>query len=444
MCADSEREAPDVPHLLPAIAACVIFLGAYVLIATEKWVTRTAAALGGAALVLALGISDAEAAFFSDETGVDWNVVFLLLGMMIIVGVMRETGVFEYLAIWAAKRARGRPFPLMMLLILITAGASALLDNVTTVLLIAPVSILLCRRLGLPVVPYLLAEVFASNIGGTATLVGDPPNIIIASRGGLSFNDFLVHLAPIVVVLLAVLIGLCRWLFADAFRTDEERVVEILALNEREAIEDHRLLRQSLVVLGVVLTAFVLSPVLGYQPSVVALLGAGLLIAITRVTTETALQDVEWGTLAFFMGLFIMVGGLVESGVLEGLAHSIAGFAGEDPLAFTGVLLWGSGVLSGIVDNIPYVASMSPVVADIIGADGKPQVLWWALALGADLGGNATLVGASANVVVAGIAARNGTAIGFWEFTRRGLLVAGATLAVSTLYLWLRYFPLAS
>ena len=275
-------------HLLPAIAACVIFLGAYVLIATEKWVTRTAAALGGAALVLALGISDAEAAFFSEETGVDWNVVFLLLGMMIIVGVMRETGIFEYLAIWAAKRARGRPFPLMVLLILITAVASALLDNVTTVLLIAPVTILLCQRLALPVVPYLLAEVFASNIGGTATLVGDPPNIIIASRGGLSFNDFLVHLAPVVVVLLALLIGLCRWLFADAFRTDEKRVAQILALNEREAIEDHRLLVQSLAVLGVVLAAFVLSPVLGYQPSVVALLGAGLLIAITRVTTETA------------------------------------------------------------------------------------------------------------------------------------------------------------
>lgn len=206
---------------------------------------------------------------------------------------------------------------------------------------------------------------------------------------------------------------------------DEKRVAEILALNEREAIEDHRLLAQSLIVLGVVLAAFVLSPVLGYQPSVVALLGAGLLIAITRVSTETALQDVEWGTLAFFMGLFIMVGGLVEAGVLGALATSIAGFAGDDLLAFTGVLLWGSGLLSGIVDNIPYVASMSPVVAEIIGPDGQPQVLWWALALGADLGGNATLVGASANVVVAGIAARNGTAIGFWQFTRYGLVVAG-------------------
>jgi Na+/H+ antiporter NhaD/arsenite permease-like protein len=439
----SEPEGQTVPHLLPAIAASVVFLGAYILIATEKWATRTAAALGGAALVLALGISDAHAAFFSEETGVDWNVVFLLLGMMIIVSVMRDTGVFEYLAIWAAKRARGRPFPLMVLLILLTAVASALLDNVTTVLLIAPVTILLCQRLALPVVPYLLAEVFASNVGGTATLVGDPPNIIIASRAGLSFNDFLVHLAPVVIVLLAVLIGLCRWLFADAFRADEERVAEIFALNEREAIRDHRLLVQSLAVLGVVLAAFVLSPVLGYQPSVVALLGAGLLIAITRVTTETALQDVEWGTLAFFMGLFIMVGGLVGTGVLEALAHSVAGLAGENLVAFTGALIWGSAVLSGIVDNIPYVASMSPVVAGIVGPDGQPQVLWWALALGADLGGNATLVGASANVVVAGIAARNGTAIGFWQFTRHGLVVAAVTVAVSTLYVWLRYFLLA-
>jgi Na+/H+ antiporter NhaD/arsenite permease-like protein len=431
-----------VPQPFPAIAACVIFLGAYLLIATEKWVSRAAAALGGAALVLALGISDAEGAFYSPETGVDWNVVFLLLGMMIIVSVMRETGVFEYLAIWAAKRARGRPFPLMVLLIVITGSASALLDNVTTVLLVVPVTILLCQRLALPVVPYLLAEVFASNIGGTATLVGDPPNIIIASRGGLSFNDFLVHLAPVVIVMLVLLIGLCRWLFADAFRTDDERVAAVLALDEREAIKDRRLLVQSLAVLAVVLVAFVLSHSLGYAPSVVALLGAGLLVAVTRIDTRSALQDVEWETLAFFMGLFVMVGGLVNAGVLDALADALGGFAGDDPLAFTGVLLWGSGLLSGIVDNIPYVAAMSPVVADIVGQDG-PQHLWWALALGADLGGNATLIGASANVVVAGIAARNGTPISFWRFTRYGLVVAGATLAVSTLYVWLRYFALA-
>lgn len=432
-----------MPAPLAAIAAITIFVAAYLFIATEKVMTRTAAALGGAALVLALGITDAHGAFFSEDSGIDWNVIFLLLGMMIIVSVMRETGIFEYLAIWAAKRVRGRPFPLMALLIVITALASALLDNVTTVLLVAPVTILICQRLALPVVPYLIAEVFASNIGGTATLIGDPPNIIIASRGGLSFNDFLIHLAPVVVVLLVLLIGLCRWLFRNSFTSDPDTVAEILALDEREAIKDGRLLVQSLVVLGLVLVAFVLSHTLGYEPSVVALLGAGLLIAVTRITTETALQDVEWGTLAFFMGLFVMVGGLVNSGVLAAIAHSATGFAGNDPMAFTGVLLWGSGVLSGIVDNIPYVASMSPVVAEIIGPDGQPQHLWWALALGADLGGNATLIGASANVVVAGIAARNDFPITFWKFTRYGLIVATATLLISTLYVWLRYFALA-
>ena len=429
--------------ILPAVLACAIFAGAYVLIATEKWASRTAVALGGAALVLALGISDAHAAFFSEDTGVDWNVVFLLLGMMIIVGVMRDTGIFEYLAIWAAKRARGRAFPLMVLLIIITATASAFLDNVTTVLLVAPVTILICQRLALPVVPYLIAEVFASNVGGTATLIGDPPNIIIASRSGLTFNDFLVNLTPIVIILVAVLIGICRWMFASAFRADHDRIAEIMALDERELIKDHKLLVQSLVVLGVVLMGFVFHSVLGYEPSVVALLGAGLLIVVTRVTTEQALQDVEWGTLAFFMGLFVMVGGLVESGVLGALAEAVAGFAGENLLGFTSVLLWGSGVLSGVVDNIPYVASMAPVVDGLVGPDGQPEVLWWVLALGADLGGNATLIGASANVVVAGIAARNGHPIGFWQFTRYGFVVAFATIAVSYVYVLLRYFVLA-
>ncbi|GAA5154521.1 ArsB/NhaD family transporter [Pseudonocardia eucalypti] len=428
---------------LSAIAAILIFAAAYVLIAAEKWVTRTAAALGGAALMLAIGVTDAHAAFYAEETGVDWNVVFLLLGMMVIVSVMRETGVFEYLAIWAAKRARGRPFPLMVLLVLITAGTSALLDNVTTVLLVAPVTILICQRIGLSAVPYLIAEVAASNIGGTATLVGDPPNIIIASRAGLSFNDFLVHLAPVVLVMLIVFIGLCRWLFADAFHADPEKVAELMSLNEREAIRDRRLLVQSLAVLGVVLVAFVLHPVLHYAPSVVALLGAGLLVAVTRVRTEQALQDVEWSTLAFFMGLFVMVGGLVNTGVLAGLSKLMGGFAGDNPLGFTGLLLWGSGLLSGVVDNIPYVASMAPVVASLVGPDGQPQVLWWALALGADLGGNATLIGASANVVVAGIAARNGVPIGFWRFARYGLVITAVTLAIATVYVWLRYFVLA-
>ncbi|MFC6814897.1 SLC13 family permease, partial [Nonomuraea dietziae] len=265
--------------------AVAIFLCAYALIATEK-IHRVAAALGAAGLMLLIHATDAEAAFFSEHSGVDWNVIFLLLGMMIIVGVLKQTGVFEYLAIWAAKRARGRPFRLMVLLVVITAVASAMLDNVTTVLLIAPVTFLVCERLALPAAPYLIAEAMASNIGGAATLVGDPPNIIIASRGGLSFNDFLIHMAPLVVVLMVVFVGLCRILFRKVFVYDPERAAEIMALNEREAIRDPRLLWQALGVLALVMVGFVLHPVLHYEPSVVAVLGAGVLVAATKVTTE--------------------------------------------------------------------------------------------------------------------------------------------------------------
>jgi Na+/H+ antiporter NhaD/arsenite permease-like protein len=424
---------------LAAVAAIVIFVVAYVLIATEK-IHRTAVALGGAALMLLFHITDAEKAFFSEETGVDWNVIFLLLGMMIIVSVLRQTGVFEYVAIWAAKRARGRPYRLMLMLVIITAVASALLDNVTTVLLIAPVTFLVCERLALPVVPYLIAEVMASNIGGTATLVGDPPNIIIASRGGLSFNDFLIHLAPLIVVLMVVFCLLCRWLFRSAFTYDPDRAAEVMALEEREAITDVRLLVQSMVVLGLVVAAFVLHPVLHYEPSIVALLGAGLLVAATRVTTEQALTEVEWPTLVFFAGLFTMVGGLVETGVIGDISKAAADATDGRLGLATMLLLWASAGLSAIVDNIPYVATMSPIVADLVrGAGPDGQVLWWALALGADLGGNATAVGASANVVVLGIAARNGTPISFWTFTRYGLIVTLITVALATPYLWLRY-----
>lgn len=431
-----------VPDYLPAVLAAVIFLGAYVLIATEK-VPRTASALGGAALMLALGISGAEQAFYDEATGVDWNVIFLLLGMMVIVSVLRLTGIFEFLAIWAAKHSGGRPFRLMVLLLVITAAASALLDNVTTVLLIVPVTILICQRLGLAVVPYLIAEVLAANIGGTATLVGDPPNIIIASEAGLSFNSFLINLAPIVVVLMGVLILMCRVMFRRVFVADPDKVSDLMALREREAIRDRRLLVKSLLVLALVVVGFVSHPVTGYEPSVVALLGAGLLVAVSRVSAAEAVADVEWSTLAFFAGLFVMVGGLISTGVLGGLADALAGFASGNPLGFSTLLLWGSGIISGIVDNIPYVAAMAPVVDQLVGDDG-PRVLWWSLALGADLGGNATAIGASANVVVLGIAARNGYPISFWQFTRYGLVVTLVTLAVSWVYVLLRYFVLGS
>lgn len=422
-----------------AVAAIVIFAVAYLLIATEK-IPRTAVALGGAALMLLLHITDADKAFFSTQTGVDWNVIFLLLGMMVIVSVLRQTGVFEYVAIWAAKRARGKPYRLMVMLVVITAVASALLDNVTTVLLIAPVTFLVCERLALQVVPYLIAEVMASNIGGAATLVGDPPNIIIASRSDLSFNDFLVHMAPMIVVLMVVFCVLCRCLFRTAFTYDPDLVAEVMELEEREAITDRRLLIQSLFVLALVVAAFVLHPVLQYEPSIVALLGAGLLVAATKVTTEHALEEVEWPTLVFFAGLFIMVGALVETGVIGDVSNAAAD-ATEGRLGLAAMLLlWTSAALSAIVDNIPYVATMSPIVANLAhdaGPDG--QVLWWALAFGADLGGNATAIGASANVVVLGIAARNGHPISFWTFTRYGLIVTTLTIALVTPYLWFRY-----
>ena len=426
--------------------ALAVFLIAYALIATER-VHKVTAALAGAGVMLAFGVTDGQTAFHSDEAGIDWNVIFLLLGMMIIVGVLRQTGLFEFLAIAAAKRARGRPYAVLVLLCVITAGASALLDNVTTVLLIAPVTFLVCDQLGLRPAPYLIAEVLASNIGGTATLIGDPPNIIIASRSGLTFNDFLIHLAPFIVLLMVVFVLVCRWLFASAFRCDPQRVAQVMALSEREAIRDPRLLAQSLVVLALVLAGFVLHSVLHAEPSVVALLGAGVLVLISRVTTDEALADVEWATLVFFMGLFVMVGALVNAGIIERVSHALVEATGGRLLAATMLVLVASAVLSAVVDNIPYVATMAPIVEDLVaGAGGleHAQVLWWSLALGADLGGNATAVGASANVVMLGLAARSGTPITFWEFTRYGLVVAALSILLAAPYLWLRYFVMAA
>ncbi|WKX68986.1 ArsB/NhaD family transporter [Streptomyces sp. XD-27] len=426
-------------------AAVVVFVIAYVAIISER-VHRTAAALAGAGIMLAISATDDKAAFFDEHSGIDWNVIFLLLGMMAIVGVLRQTGLFEYLAIWSVKRARGKPFRVMAMLIVITAVASALLDNVTTVLLVAPVTLLVCERLALPAAPYLIAEVMASNIGGTATLVGDPPNIIIASRAGLSFNDFLVHLAPISAVLTAVLVVMCRVMFRKVFVYDEERAAEVLALEEREAIRDHRLLAQGLAVLTLVIIGFVAHPVLHFAPSVVALLGAGLLIAVSSVETGEALNEVEWPTLAFFAGLFIMVGALIETGVIGEVSGALADATGDSELRAAMLLVFGSAALSGIVDNIPYVATMAPITADLThsfgGGDG-PHVLWWALALGADLGGNATAIGASANVVVLGIAERSRQPISFWQFTKYGLVVTAVTVALAAAYVWLRYFALS-
>jgi anion transporter len=428
-----------------AVIAVLVFVAAYILIATER-IPKMVTALAGAGVILGLGIASAEEAFYSHETGIDWDVIFLLLGMMIIVGVLRRTGVFEYVAIWAAKRAKGSPLRVMILLTLITAVASAFLDNVTTVLLIAPVTLLVCDRLGINPVPFLIAEVMASNIGGAATLIGDPPNIIIASRSGLTFNDFIVHMTPLVVIELIVFTLVVPWLFKGSFAVDPTRVENVLRLNEREAIQDTRLLIKCCGVLLLVFAGFIGHSVFHVEPSVVALLGAGLLVLISKVPTKDYMSSVEWQTLLFFAGLFIMVGALVKTGVIGDLAEQIGTATDGKPLLAAMLILVVSAVLSGIVDNIPYVATMSPVVLELTKNLTDPahvHALWWSLAAGADFGGNATAVGASANVVVIGIAMRSGNPISFWEFTRKGAVMTAITIIVAAPYLWLRYFVLS-
>jgi Na+/H+ antiporter NhaD/arsenite permease-like protein len=425
--------------------AVAVFAVAYVLIATER-IHRLLAALGGAAVLLALGVTDSEHAFYSPDTGVDWNVIFLLFGMMVIVGVLRRTGVFEYVAIWAAKRAKGSPLRVMILLTLITAIASAFLDNVTTVLLIAPVTLLVCDRLHINPVPFLIAEVMASNIGGAATLIGDPPNIIVASRSGLTFNDFLIHLAPLVAIELVVFVLILPRLFKGSFAVDPDHVDDVMRLNEREAIEDPKLLIKSGVVLVAVFTGFVGHSLLHIEPSVVALLGAGLLVVISGLPTSDYMGSVEWQTLLFFAGLFVMIGALVKTGVISRLAEQVGRATGGRPLLAVMLILVVSAVLSAIIDNIPYVATMTPVVLELtkgIADPAQAQALWWALLIGADFGGNATAVGASANVVVIGIALRAGWPISFWEYTRKGVVVMAITIVVAAPYLWLRYFAFA-
>jgi Na+/H+ antiporter NhaD/arsenite permease-like protein len=426
---------------MTAAFAVAVFVVVYALIATER-VPRTTAALGGVAAVFAVGIVGAEEAFFSEETGIDWNVIFLLLGMMLVVAGLRRTGLFEFLAIWSAKRTRGRPYPLLVLLCTLTAGASALLDNVTTVLLVAPVTLLVCSRLKLNPVPFLIAEVLASNIGGTSTLVGDPPNIIIGSRADLSFMDFVVNLGPIVVIVMVAFLLLSRFVFRDAFTFDPSAAESVMQLDEREAISDPRALVRGMVVLALVLVGFVLQRTLGVEPSIVALLGGGAMMLAVPGPTDEYMQHVEWETLVFFMGLFVLVGALVEVGVIDSVATALTEAVDGDPVAATFGILFGSAALSAIVDNIPYVATMAPVVDQLATNDpalNPGNVLWWSLALGADLGGNATAIGASANVVVIGIAKRYGHPISFWQFTRYGLLVTVVSVALCVPYLWLRY-----
>lgn len=426
-------------------AAISIFIVTYALIATER-VHRVAAALGGVAAMTVIGLIDANSAFFNHETGIDWNVIFLLFGMMVIVGVLKQTGLFEFLALWAAHKSGGEPYKLLVLLVLVTATVSPILDNVTCVLLVAPVTLSVCRQLGLPSAPYLISLILASNIGGTATLIGDPPNIIIGSRAGLSFDDFLVHSLPLTIILLAGFIVMARWLFRKDLSAPVDVNGALGDLRPRDAITNMRMLVRCLVVLGLVMIAFSLHTVFHMDPSTVAMMGAGATVLVSRTEPEEFLEEVEWGTLAFFMALFVLVGSLVQVGVIGQIGEIAAEAMGERELLASTVLLFGSGIIGAFVDNIPYTTAMVPIVEDMVAtspSSGAESPLWWAFVFGADLGGNATAVAAGANVVVLGIAAKAGEPISFWQFTKYGIVTTVATLLVAWVYVYLRYFALA-
>ncbi|WP_245613885.1 SLC13 family permease [Knoellia sinensis] len=335
----------------PAVLAIAVFVATYFLIATER-VHRVAAAVGGVALMAILGLVDTETAFYSERSGIDWNVIFLLFGMMIVVSILKQTGLFDYLAVWAGQRSRGRPFRLMALLMTVTAAASALLDNVTTVLLMAPVALMVCRRLDLDPIPYLITLAFASNVGGAATLIGDPPNIIIASRADLSFNDFLVHMTPIAILLQVLLLGLSWLLFRRRLDYGADHADAVADLSPKDEIRDWPMLRKCLIVLALIMIGFSLHSVLHVQPSLIALLGAWLMVLVTGANPAQFLEEVEWPTLAFFMALFVLVGGLVETGVIGALGEAAVEATGDRSFLAATALLFGSAVLGAFVDNI--------------------------------------------------------------------------------------------
>jgi Na+/H+ antiporter NhaD/arsenite permease-like protein len=428
-----------------AIYASTVFVVAFVLIATEK-LNKTLVALGGATAMFFLPAVDSHEVWYSENTGINWDVIFLLLGMMIIVSVVRQTGVFEYVAIWSAKRAKGSPLRIMILLLLVTAVGSAFLDNVTTVLLIAPVTLLVCERLAINAVPFLIVEAFAANIGGAATLVGDPTSMIIGTGAELSFVSFLVHMGPLVIIVLGVLVLVLPILFPGAFTVDDERIADVMSLDEREAIRDRKLLVQCAVVLVVVFAGFVAHKQIHMEPSLVAMTGAGILIVISGLSREFYLSAVEWETLLFFAGLFVMVGTLVKTGVIDKLAHAASHTTGGSPVGTTMLILVVSFVFSGFVNNVPYAATMTPIVGQFASSmhDFNSQgVLWWALIMGTVMGGNLTAVGASANVVVMGIAERSGNPVSFGQFTRKGAVVTAICLIISVAYIWARYLAFA-
>jgi Na+/H+ antiporter NhaD/arsenite permease-like protein len=434
-----------------ALIAVAVFLFTYALIVDER-IHRAVAAMMGAAIVVFIGIVPWEALL----EHVDFGTIFLLLGMMIIVNTARGSGLFEYIAIRTAKLAKGSPIRVLILFALVTAVVSAFLDNVTTVLLLTPMLLYIAKVMKLNPIPFLVTEIFASNIGGAATLIGDPPNIMIASSAGLTFNEFLIHLGPIMVIDMAILLLMMYLIYGRSMKVSpderKEMVRTLNGLDERAAIVDRSLFNKSVAVIGLVVLLFFVhdrigeilhvvlpfvDPAMGLEPAEVALIGAAILLFWSRQSPEEIFEKIEWPALFFFGGLFVIVGALVETGIISSIASvMIENVSSTGEAMF--IVVWFAAIASAIVDNIPLTAAMIPLIHDL-GATMDVYPLWWSLALGACLGGNGTAIGASANVVVIGIAEREGIGISFIDFLKVGMLVLFVTVAVGLGMLWLMF-----
>lgn len=430
----------------PLWVSTAILVLAYGVIMTDR-INRAIVAMLGMCVMILVGVIDQEQAI----EGQDLNTLALLTGMMLLVAQTRRSGMFQALAIWSAKTAQGRPWAILALLTLVTAVLSALLDNVTTVLLMAPVTLAITAELKVPPYPFLFTEILASNIGGTATLIGDPPNILIGSATGLSFNDFAVNLAPVVVVILAIQMVINHLIWGRRMTVTEAARLRVMAMRPAEAIIDRRLLKQSILVLGLVIFAFVAAHHIHLQPGTIALGGAALLLLLDswpRTAEEQShhvhgiFGEVEWITIFFFIGLFGIVAGVEHAGLLDIMAHRLIEATGGDLAVTALAILWGSAILSAIIDNIPFVATMIPVIQNMAPTFGGPEgllPLWWSLALGACLGGNGTLIGASANLTVAGFAERAGVPFRFITFTLLAFPMMLMSIVVATIYVYCRY-----
>ena len=431
--------------LSPLMVSLTVFVLTYALIVTER-INRAIVALLGAGVMIITGVLHQSEAF----QGIDFNTIGLLTGMMVIVAISQKSGVFQYVAVKSAKLVKADPWGLLIMLVMVTALFSALLDNVTTVLLIAPVALLITDALRINPYPYLFSIIFASNIGGTSTLIGDPPNIMIGSAVGLTFNDFLFNLAPLSVLVLPLTLLPIWWIWGRKMTASLEQRAQVMAFDERAAITDVRLLKQSLTVTFLTIMGFVFAHSMGLEPATVAMFGAASLLLLRALGHDAEHQseqvhksfaEVEWVTIFFFVGLFVVVAGVEKAGALKLAADSLVAFTGGDLALTAYVILWSSAIISAVVDNIPFVATMIPVIQNLGSVVGEANLntLWWSLALGACLGGNGSLVGASANLVVAGFAERAGQRIRFLPFMLGAFPLMLASIAISHLYVWWRY-----